>query len=516
MSLIEIVKAFLSDPRLFSWIVIRRPLRAYQLRPARAILDSVLRKRGRTFLVMMPRQSGKNETQAHLEAYLLNLFQSVPEAQIVKASPTFKPQTQNAMLRLETALRNDWNRGAWKKELGYTFRLGQARALFFSAEPTANVVGATASLLLECDEAQDVLPEKWDKDFTPMRASTNATTVLWGTAWTSRTLLGATRRALQQLERIDGVQRVFLVHPNDVIKEVPAYGDFLAGQIATLGRTHPLVKTQYFNEEIDAEGGLFPPARVALMKGSHPRQHQPRVGAKHSPSPIYAALLDVAGADEAVTEKRAGVGADYMSALPNPQRDATALTIVEVDTSTRADPALRAPSYRVVERRLWVGERHPALLTQIRALARAWRAQQLVVDATGLGAGLAMWLDKEFPGRVTQFVFTSVSKSQLAWDFLGVVDSGRFKDHADDGQNDTALFWRQVERCQYEVLPGPGHLMRWGVPDGERGPDGQLVHDDLLISAALCAVLDTLDWPSGPSAILQAPDPLQDMDKAGF
>jgi hypothetical protein len=38
---------------------------------------------------------------------------------------------------------------------------------------------------------------------------------------------------------------------------------------------------------------------------------------------------------------------------------------------------------------------------------------------------------------------------------------------------------------------------------------GELVHDDLLISAALCAVLDGEKWGATESAVIPAPDPLQ-------
>ena len=68
-----------------------------------------------------------------------------------------------------------------------------------------------------------------------------------------------------------------------------------------------------------------------------------------------------------------------------------------------------------------------------------------------------------------------------------------------------------------EILPGPQKRVRWGVPDGRRDPaTGELVHDDLLISAALCAVLDKQKWiVSMPTFIIQASDPLEDLDK-GF
>ena len=45
-------------------------LRSYQLQVARAVVDSVTQRRGLSFVVVFPRQSGKNELQAQLEAYL--------------------------------------------------------------------------------------------------------------------------------------------------------------------------------------------------------------------------------------------------------------------------------------------------------------------------------------------------------------------------------------------------------------------------------------------------------------
>ncbi len=160
-------------------------LRYYQQEAAIAIIDSVMQKKGMSFCVIFPRQSGKNELQAQIETYLLSACQLL-DAEIVKVSPTWKPQTLNAMRRLERVIaRNITTRGNWRKESGYIYRVGRARIFFLSGGPTANVVGATASTLLECDEAQDVTIEKWDKDFAPMAASTNATRVFWGTVWTS-------------------------------------------------------------------------------------------------------------------------------------------------------------------------------------------------------------------------------------------------------------------------------------------------------------------------------------------
>ncbi len=509
-SLVAPLSDLLRDPVAFCAGCARLKLRAYQAEVIRAVADSVLHKRGLSFVVLFPRQSGKNEVQAQLESYLLTYLREM-DAEIVKVSPTWRPQSINAMRRLERVLnKNPLVQGEWRKEAGYIFRVGRARVFFLSGAPEANIVGATASALLEVDEAQDVEMAKFDKDVLPMASSTNATRVFWGTAWTSRTLLARELRAARRAETQDGQRRVFTADAERVAAEVPKYGRFVAEQVARLGRSHPLVRTQYFSEEIDGEGGMFPAERVAHLQGEHTLLEGPRAGQ------LYALLLDVAGADEVADSASDPAGWD----LHNPARDASALTVVEVDLSTLRDALLHAPTYRCVQRRQWIGVPHTRLYAELRALADHWRARSLVVDATGVGAGLAAFLERALPGRVTPFLFNSASKSKLGWDFLAVVDSGRWKEprQAAPGAPDLgAVFRQQLAFCQYEILPGPEKRMRWGVPDGTRDArSGELVHDDLLISAALCARLDEQPWPEGgETLVVPAADPLRDLDR-GF
>ena len=145
----------MKDVVLFADLASGIKLREYQVGAAVRIVDSILKGRGRSFVVMFPRQSGKNELQAQVEAYLLALL-CQEDAEIVKVSPTWKPQSLNAMRRLERILeRNLVTRGQWQKESGYIYRVGRARIFFLSGSPEANIVGATASTLLEVDEAQD-------------------------------------------------------------------------------------------------------------------------------------------------------------------------------------------------------------------------------------------------------------------------------------------------------------------------------------------------------------------------
>jgi hypothetical protein len=91
---------------------------------------------------------------------------------------------------------------------------------------------------------------------------------------------------------------------------------------------------------------------------------------------------------------------------PQGQRDSTVLTIFEVDLSTLGDALVQAPRYRVQQRMSWIGPRQSDLYAQIRAVMEAWNARWLVIDATGLGAGMASFLSKTFPGKVRPFVFT--------------------------------------------------------------------------------------------------------------
>ncbi len=514
---VQIISSLLADIETFCEYGSGIKLRSYQVEAARAIVDSVLNQKGLTFVVVFPRQSGKNELQAQIEAYLLATL-ALEDAEIVKISPTWKPQSQNAMRRLERVLsRNVITRKTWEKEQGYIYRIRRARVFFLSGAATANIIGATASTLLECDEAQDVSIAKWDKEVSPMAASTQATRVFWGTAWTSQTLLAREKQAALEAEKEDGTRRVFQTQAEEVAREAPAYGRYVREQVARLGRSHPFIRTQYFSEESEPMEGMFPAARRALMRGDHRALEGPREGR------CYAFLIDVGGFaknSETVSgfvKSNEPVGGFAKSSEPAvceddvmdiDRRDPSALTIVEV--AAMSDPLTAGPRYRVVQRRLWKGASQPRLYGEITALAELWRPQRIVIDATGLGAGLAGFLEQRLgKSCVMPFVFSQKSKSDLGWAFLGVVDSGRFHDHAEEDRLQRE-FERQLAHCQMEMAAGPEKRLRWGVPDGTKdAATGEVVHDDLVISAALCATLDRVRWGGGDSVVVKAEDPFR-------
>ncbi|HUS14980.1 MAG TPA: hypothetical protein VM536_08165 [Chloroflexia bacterium] len=475
----------LSDFARFSEAVYpAAPLRRYQLEAAAPILAAVdARRRGHapgddgpgSFVVQFSRQAGKDELLARLQAYLLARYQ-LDGGSIVLAAPTYRPQAQISRRRLMARLATPLHLPL-KRQDDHGLRVGAATATFLSAGPHAHARGETAGLLLIANEAQDMDPDRWDSVFAPMTASTAAPSVFAGTPWAAGSLLS------RETAHAAGAGTLYQADWQRVAAELPAYGTHVRGRIAQLGPNHPFIQTEYGLQELDAAGGFLPAARQAQMHGSHARQ------AAATPGHTYALLLDVAGGD--------ADGDGRLAPSARERRDSTALTVVDVDLTTVQDDLLRRPTYRVVDRRVWTGTPHHALLPQLLDLGRTvWRARYLVIDATGLGAGLASLLQAALaPGcRVLPFVFSAGTKSDLGWAFLGVLESGRFKDYADDGAADTRLYWAQVAACTYTVAPGPGRLLRWSVPPAKG-------HDDLLVSAALVGALDTHDWrPRAASA----------------
>lgn len=457
-----------------------RTLRGYQLPFARAVAESVLAGGGQELAAVFSRQSGKDEALAQLCAYLLSRYR-LRGGNIVVALPSLRPQGLIARDRLLERLHTPLAGGALKVRDGAIVELGRASVRFLSAAPSANSRGNTASLLLVANEAQDIEPDVWDAVFAPMAASANATTLFLGTVWTSDTLLARQMRLLRERERHDGRRRLFLVPWRTVADELPVYGAYVRRQVAQLGEHHPFIRTEYELEELDGDGRLFPTERLAAMRGDFPALERP--SSSDPPGSVYALTVDVAG------ELEEGVEGELVRrALP--RKDSTAVCVVRVTPTAGGQPR-----YEVVARYLWTGTRHSALHERIVSLARdVWRALRVVVDATGVGAGLASFLRVSLGERIVQpFVFSAQSKSRLAWDLLGLLEAGRLRGFDSARTTDPEqrrldeLLQRQLAACRYTVLPGPGKLLRWSVED-------ETLHDDLLIATALIASLEGADW----------------------
>lgn len=457
-------------------------LRPYQLAVVDAVLSSLGERAGHTFSVMIARQGGKNELSARLELGLL-LANAGKDVDAVKCAPTFTPQAKVSLRRLWSQLRALRLPIPSAIEDGYIVRLGRARQVFLSAEPGANVAGHTCHTLMEVDEAQDVEAEKFDKDFRPMAATANATTVYYGTAWAETDLLAQMKARHLELERKDGIRRHFEFDWQEVARHNPAYANFVESERLRLGEEHPLFQSQYCLRPLPGGGRLFTPAQLALLEGAHAREHGPT----RAPGLLgYVAGLDVGG-------EAFGGNGQWAVGNRGAGPDRTVLTIARVvlpaEGRCTADHDCRLPTagcragspepaIEVVEQIAWQGAPHAELAGGLARLLRdVWRVQRLVVDATGLGEGLAGSLAAVRGGpEVVRLRLNESLKSRLGYALLAAVNGGRLSLYRADGSPDARLVREECARARATYRSNRTLAFAVDPADG---------HDDYLISLAL-------------------------------
>jgi hypothetical protein len=439
-------------------------LRPYQQEVARAVIDSIQAGKGLTLSVEIARQGGKNELSAHLETLLLTLFMG-PGGSLVKCAPTFKPQTVVSMQRLTDRLDEFGFTGIYHTDMGYIITLGAARAVFLSAEESSSVVGHTADILLEIDESQDVSKEKYTKEFRPMGSATNVTTVHYGTTWDDATLLEEVKQLNLELERKDGIKRHFRYDWEDVARCNPHYRTYVQGERARLGEDHPLFRTQYLLLPIKGGGGFLTRQQVLSLLGQHDRLRQP------NPQQTYIAGIDLAGETEETKEAAL--------AAAKPKLDSTVITIAQIDIPPQASSSnLSQPRLSIVEHYQWTGTPHSQLYAQLVNILTTWNCERVLVDATGIGQPVASFLRKQIGPRIVPFTFTQKSKSDMAFELLSLVNSGRIKLYKQDGSPEHKQLMYELDKARAQYRPN--QTMNFFVDPS----DG---HDDFLMSLALTA-----------------------------
>lgn len=346
------------------------------------------------------------------------------------------------------------------------------RIMFFSAGRESNIVGATASLLLEVDEAQDVAIDKFDRELRPMASTTNATTVLYGTAWSEDTLLAIMRANNLALEERDGIKRHFEYDWRTLAAINTNYKKFVEGEIARLGEDHLTIRTQYRLLPISGAGLLLNEMQCYLLSGGHDWEEMP----DEEDDGIYVAGIDVGGE---YRPRADGLGAVYITSplgrVPASAHDATVITVGKVRYNE-----FQLPKIEVVHHYCFTGMRHSEQYAVICEIAQRWNIRRLVIDATGLGEALAsLLIDRFGDKRVSAFKFSRPSKSRLTYQFLSMVNAGRLKIYRQDDAP-AAIYsecWKQLKLARYR-LPAPD-LIEMYCEDGE-------ANDDYLMSLALC------------------------------
>ena len=242
----------------------------------------------------------------------------------------------------------------------------------------------------------------------------------------------------------------------------PDYLAYVEGERQRLGENHPLFLTQYCLVPIHGGGGLLSPQQRAQLQGEHGRRHQPE------PGKVYVAGIDLAGEAEE--------GEDARLRALKPRQDSTVVTIGELDYSICRN-IQKQPAVRVVEHYWWTGRKHPELYPQlVDILKNVWHCRRLVVDATGVGQPVSSFLRQSLGSPVIPFTFTQPSKSQLGFNLLAAINSGRLKMYAGDGSAEYREFWFEMEKARSQYRPT--QTMNFYV-DPAQG------HDDFLMSLAL-------------------------------
>lgn len=377
-----------------------------QLQVVRRVERAVADRKGETLAILMARQTGKNEMNAFLEARMLAIFSSVTGSVWIRTAPTYRPQIVNSKLRLEKMLRADpLTAGRVRNREGYIVQHGAAQVQFLSAASSANVIGATASIALSVDEAHKIDRGKFEEDFGPFTASTNAPTILWGVAADKLDLLNEYR------EKARGTDRL-LEFPAEMWCELsPAYRAHYESRVRKLGADHPVILTQYRLIPVEAMGSYLNAAqRASLFSGEHPRLEAPRAGFS------YVVVVDIGGESELDVEDRQVREAE-------PTRDSTMAHIAEIDPAAGDEPY---PLARVVASYWWTGRPHMDVLPDLVATCRHWNVVGGAIDARGVGEAVAMAVGREFPS-VQPYKASAADVSEDCYDLQARLNVGRVK-----------------------------------------------------------------------------------------
>jgi len=278
-----------------------------------------------------------------------------------------------------------------------------------------------------------------------------------------------------------------------------------------LGEQHPSIQTQYLLRCMSDAGRLFSAEQRAALAGTHPRQRGPVDGC------VYVAGIDVAGEDEQAE--------DAQARLLSPKRDSTVVTIAEVTRDANGSAVAR-----VVEHVWWTGRNQVWQFENLVQLWERWCFARASVDASGIGAGLAAFLEDRFAERVEKVIFTAPTKSQLAYRLLAMTNTRRISLYKEDRfladgvpggveepfdvgrpsvtgfgwdagaacSPEAREFWTEIRACRYWMRAA--EQMGWGVPESEG-------HDHFVVSLALvCCAAEDLIPPAAGILIRSKPD----------
>ena len=453
----------LEDPQFESEHVSKRPLRGPQAEIIKKVEEFVLKKSGGVMPILSARQTGKNEIAANL--HKRHLFRNQFSENLrswVRTAPTYKPQIVNSKKRLRELLKLDsknlihdplFLKQKLIKEEGYIWRLGNSSVEFISSGDNANVVGATASECLDMDEAHKVSKAKFDEDFAPFTASTNAATLLWGVASDGMDTIEWYRQ--RNIE--EGKPELNLYYPCEFWMEFHApYRAHVESRVNALGWNHPIIKTQYRLIPVSAEGRFLTDQQIRnIFESDHERQVTPKYGKR------YEALIDIAAGNEDFNPQ------SVMEGEENTTTDSTVIWIYEVTNEIAQNNVFTI--IRLVNVKWITGAALPQVEKEIKETIEFWRISKATIDAVGVGRQIAESMEQIFGvSIIKKYTASESTVSEDCFDLQARLNFSSIKMYRNDGGTEWAEFERQVGWTKYTSNRGKMKLKK---PDSTKHID---------------------------------------------
>lgn len=410
--------------------------------------------------ILSARQTGKNETAAILQRrHLWRNQHSEYLSKWIRTAPTHEPQIVNSKKRLEELLQLGekkvinhplFLRKKLETSEGYIWKIGNATVEFMSSGKHSNVVGATASECLDMDEAHKVSKPKFDEDFAPFTASTNAGTLLWGVAADGMDTIEWYRQHNIEM----GNEHLNLYYPCEVwMESSETYRAHVESRVSALGWDHPIIKTQYRLLPVSQEGTFLNADQVrSLFDSDHDRQLAPR------PDSQYEMLIDIAAGNEDFNPERQF---DLLDTDSNDKTstDSTVIWVYEV-SDTKCKNQVFSIS-RVVNCYWWTGVPLPQQQGEIEKLMNYWRIGKVTVDGVGVGRQIAEALEQKFGVYiVNRYTANQNSISEDCFDLLARLNFDAVKMFRNDGSKEWDQLEKQVGWTKYISSQGKMTLVK--------------------------------------------------------
>jgi hypothetical protein len=431
-------------------VLYNSPLYKPEIEAIQLVEKHIEERSGKVLTIRSARQTMKNECSAMIAVRVLEKFKD-KGGTYIRTAPTWKPQIINSKMRLERFLMVDpLIKDDYRSREGFIFQCGLAQIHFLSTDTSAKVVGDTADICLDIDEAHKVDKGKFEEDFSPMTASSNAPVVMWGVAADKNDLL---YEYIQH--NLEHNPDCVLQYPASVWCELlPQYAKHYEERVAKLGPDHPVILTQYDLVDVDAIGGFFTKhQQTSLFSSDHQQYSAPKDGLS------YGITIDIGG--EAEEEE-----CDPLVKSEG-GRDSTVALIWEVDFDNIVNDY---PMCRLVDIHWWTGKSLgdepsglPGQQTILLKLLKAWGPHYVVVDGRGVGEQIANYLNTNWGVEVYKASATSVSDD--CYGLKAMINNDRVKVFRDDQSEEYQEMVRQIQHTGYEIRSHD--LMRIIKPKGK-------------------------------------------------